>query len=326
MYRREKLKNQDPSKFFTFGNTKAEELPKLIENGASFEARLDKALPEDGQESIANFTITDAKVLYQRSMKHQYLSSTYPDKMIFYAYVAQRGTDDTSIFNIDKLLNTSPDIQLNAETINNQQEAEKLVKDSGYWFRLTDVHESVLQPLLQKDNDPKTAYTNPGFEFVPGAQFEFEALRAEKDSPPGSDAKPIFKGKLKLGSSVFADYLMVNADGGADHHDQTEGKAKEALEGQSTANTSAMVAEYPNDLTTMELRNSYQQAKMRDFATHFAEAGVMKAKTIVEDYGRENVAAPKWAVERANDGAKGETRMEMPLMSRTRMYHSYTTH
>jgi len=164
--------------------------------------------------------------------------------------------------------------------------------------------------------------------FVPGAHFAFEALAVDGNNPPQPDAKPIFTGTLTLGTSVFADYLMLNMDGGADHHDENEDKkTKEALEGLPTANTSAMVAEYPNDLTTLELRNTYQQAKMQNFAAHFARAGVEQAQKMVKNYEGRNEKAPKWASEWAKEGSAvsdgpAPTGTGLPFMVTKQMYHS----
>src|SRR5438034_4392787 len=178
--------------------------------------------------------------------------------MTFFVYSAQRGTAAAPIFNMDHLLSCSPNIQLNSEMItfktDKQGSAEKMIKETGCWFRLTDVNEQAMQPLIQSVASPKTEFDAPGLHFVPGAEFDFEAF------PPGDDPTTFcdegrcpeaqFTGRMCLGPSVFADYAMLNADGGA----ESKGMAKEALVG-SSADTSGLVAEYPNPLSSVELRN-----------------------------------------------------------------------
>ncbi|EXJ65233.1 hypothetical protein A1O7_01574 [Cladophialophora yegresii CBS 114405] len=300
------MKKQDPSAWFTFANLTAEQLPALVKDGASFNARLDRGIPPDGTKPLAEVEVTDIKVLYKRSMRHEFLEATYPDKMTFYAYSAQRGTDQQAIFSIDNFLNVTPDIQLNADSITfqaqgmGQADAEKLVRDSGCWFRLVDIHESAIQPLIQSKDAPKTSYTAPGLNFVAGAEFAFEALSADQ-GPPKEDSKVLFTGKLTLGQNIFADYIMINDDVSLpkdpqDHvHTHTHTLETQVL-GLPVANTSALVAEYPNDMTTLELRDRYQQASIRGFERQFSRTRAKEAAKVVEGYEKRGAKAPQWAV------------------------------
>jgi hypothetical protein len=253
---------------------------------------------------LGEVEVTDVKVLYKRSMRHEFLAANYPDKMTFYAYSAQRGTDEKPIFSIDNFLNVSPDIQLNADSITfqtqgmGQAEAEKLVRDSGCWFRLDDVHESVIHPLMQDENAPKTSYTSPGLDFVPGAQFAFEALSADQ-GPPQEDSKVLFTGKLTLGQNVFADYVNINEDvrapKKAQEHVHTHTMETQVL-GLPKVNTSALVAEYPNDMTMLELRDRYQQASIRGFEEQFSSSRAKEATKVVQGYEERGAKPPQWAV------------------------------
>jgi hypothetical protein len=282
-----------------------EELPDLIKEGASFKERLDKEIPMgDDPKPLAEIEVTDVKILYKRSMRHEFLDAIYPDNMTFYAYSAQRGTDQSPIFNIDNFLNVSPDIQLNAASIAfgargmDQADAEKLVRDSGCWFRLSDVHESAIQPLSQAENDPKTSYTVPGLNFVPGAKFAFEALAADP-TPPTKESKVLFTGELTLGNNIFADYIMINEDISLPKKPQVH-VHKQALDSQvlglPEANTSALVAEYPNDATMPELRNRYQQASIRGYERQFLRTRAQEAAKVVQKYEGKGAPEPQWAV------------------------------
>jgi hypothetical protein len=273
------LKKKDPETFFTVGNLEPHELTEFIKDGARFKARLDMEIPK-GKDSppLAEIEVTDVKILYKRSMRHDCLALDYPEAMTFYAYSAQRGTNDTPIYHIDHFLNVAIDTQLNSDSISIEvdkgQDVNDLLKNKGAWFQLMDIHESALQPLLQDENATKKRYEKPGINWVPGAKFRFRALSAE-DGPPKLDAPVLFSGVLTLGQSVFADSQMINMDAEIPekpdvvhvHHATNDLTCL----GLSQSNVSGLVAEYPNFTQMPELRNRNQAAKMRAFKNHIFE-------------------------------------------------------
>ncbi len=269
-------RESDPGAFFTVANSQPDELAKLIKDGATFKALLFPGIAGEHTQSLGEVEVTDVKVLYKRSIRHEYLDSVYPSEMVFYAYSAQRDTSSKPIFHIDHFLNSPFDIQLNSDSISIDADgcdsADEILKTKGAWLRLVDIHESALQPLVQNEEDPNTEYVKPGLTWKPQEKFRFEVVSAD-DGPPKDGAPVLFKGTLTLGQSVFADSRMINMDAVVKEPTKVAGKLKFISHlrgdlnfgGLSESNSSGLVAEYPNDMQMPELRNRNQAIKMGNF-------------------------------------------------------------
>lgn len=211
---------EKPETFFTFANLQQDLLEDLTKEGSSFTARTDEQIPHDENTEplIKEVTVSNIKHIYDRSMGLEALVKDYPENMLLYAYSAQRGTDQKPIFHVDHLLNIAVNIQLNSDTMQfavtggfDQSKAETIVNEDGTWFRLADVYERIIQPLLQNDQDSNIIYDKLGIIWKPGAKFAFEAMPA-KPGPPRPDTPILFAGNLILGPSVFTDAEMINMD------------------------------------------------------------------------------------------------------------------
>ncbi|KAG8527293.1 uncharacterized protein KY384_008037 [Bacidia gigantensis] len=322
-YRRRKTAN--PSQFFTFGNKNPAELLKFIKDGASFEATIQEGLPSDNKPISESFTVSNVKILLQRSMHSKDLDTLYPDNMIFYAY--GRGSE----LHIDHLLNVSPNIQLNSERIKVLESSafspplKDVINEQGVWLRLTSVHESAVQPLIMKPTDPHTSFAHPGLDFKPGAKFAFEAFDpATALLNNNSPSNPTIRGVLELGPSVFADTVMLNADGGGADHDH----ASAATVMDAPANSWALAAEYPNAAASEELRNQYQSTVLRGFRDSWAMAKREEAEKVLERYegkkgeeseGKGEGEAPDWLKRCVRDGERAEERKGPELVQ---LYHT----
>lgn len=269
-----KHKAENPKNFTTIENREKATLEDLMTPETSFQAKIESA----SGCSLIECDVSEVNIIYKHSLKQKHLSSEYPEHMVLRAYSAQSGTDTKPTFHVDHMLNAAIDIQLNSDSVKfraegkNQDNAERIVAKDGAWFRLTDVHERVLQPLLQEVEDSKIIYDKPGFSWKPGAEFKFEAISIEND-PTRKDAPVIFTGTLTLGESVYADACRINADAPIhDDHKESQGEVgvhhpnqASSLLGLQQSNASGLVAEYPNSMQMPELRLRNQANKMRHF-------------------------------------------------------------
>ena len=277
-YREHKAAN--PTQFFTFGNNQPMKLLDFIKDGASFDARLDEALPTETSEPlVASFTVSNVKILLQRSMHPRDLAPTYPDKMVVYAY--GRGAE----LHLDHLLNVSPNIQLNSERIrivesSAPRPAVDMIAMEGAWLRLTRVNEQALQPLLMKPTDAHTAFDHPGLPWTPRAAFAFAAFASER-AALDPRAAPVIAGTLTLGPSVFADANMLNADPGAHPDDHASAGG-------------ALAVEYPNAGASVEMRNRYQSRVVRSFADSWTRAKGAAARERKEAHEEGAGPLPGW--------------------------------
>src|SRR5271154_4381114 len=131
---------------------------------------MQEGFPPDQKPISDSVTVSNVKILLQRSMHSQDLKPAYPDKMIFYAY--GRGSE----LHMDHLLSVSPNIQLNSERIkivksNSSRPAAAMISNEGAWLRLMQVNERAIQPLIMANNAPNTSFDHPGIPFKPGSTF-----------------------------------------------------------------------------------------------------------------------------------------------------------
>ena len=282
-------KAADPKQFFTFGNKKPAKLLDLIKDGASFEATIQEQLPGYKQPISESFTVSNVKILLRRSMHQVDLSPSYPERMVFYAY--SRGSE----LHMDHLLNVSPNIQLNSECltlVESKSLTSKPAKDqlaNGAWLRLTQVEEKAIQPLIMRPTDPHTAFPHPGVPFTPGIRFAFEGFETD-NAALKNDSTPTMTGVVELGPSVFADTNMLNADGGAEEHDEEAASFTTAMDAQVNAG-GALAAEYPNTGASEELRNQYESSVVQDFTDNLLRSKQAEAQKSLDTGEDEKVVS-----------------------------------
>lgn len=139
-YRR--LHEENPNKFYTIANTTPDFLEKLLKL-KTFPARMDDGIPTDGTPPLAEFEVSNVKVIVNEALSFENLQTTYPEKMPFYLY----GSGDE--YHIDHVLKTSPNAQLNSDRISlvtKQALTEKQI-NHGVVAVLNNVYESSMQPL-----------------------------------------------------------------------------------------------------------------------------------------------------------------------------------
>ncbi|ETI29187.1 hypothetical protein G647_01640 [Cladophialophora carrionii CBS 160.54] len=126
----------------------------------------------------------------------------------------------------------------------------------------------------------------------------FEALSVDQ-APPKEDSKIFFTGKLTLRQNVFATYTVINEDVSlpkeAQDHVHTHTLETE-VPGSPMANTSALMAEYPDDMTTVVLRCRDQQASIRRFEKQFSRTRTKEAAKVVEGDEKTEAKALQWVV------------------------------
>lgn len=139
----QKLRKENPDKFYTIANVEPEKLGNLLESTGNVEFRLDDGIPEGDAEPLAKFKLSNIDVVIKRSMSHDDLDKEYPDRMPFYLY----GSNAEA--NIDHVLRTSPNAQLSGDRVklnlNPALSDEQLGK--GVVAVLEDVYENAIQPL-----------------------------------------------------------------------------------------------------------------------------------------------------------------------------------
>lgn len=139
----QKLRKENPEKFYTIANVEPEKLGNLLESTGDVEFRMDDGIPSDGTKPLAKFKMADIQVVIKRSMSHDDLDKNYPAKMPFYLY----GSNTEA--NIDHVLRTAPNAQLSGDRVKLNVEPslsdEQLGK--GVVAVLEDVFENSIQPL-----------------------------------------------------------------------------------------------------------------------------------------------------------------------------------
>ncbi|KAM5371512.1 hypothetical protein ACJA88_009499 [Fusarium oxysporum] len=205
----QKLRKENPDKFYTIANVEPEKLGNLLESTGDVEFRMDDGIPADGAEPLAKFKLSDIQVVVKRSMSYDDLDRKYPDRMPFYLY----GSNAEA--NIDHVLRTSPNAQLSGDRVklnlNPALSDEQLGK--GVVCVLEDVYENSIQPLPQEENEEGTLVVKtdaPGLSLVPDHKHRVSVYNNYDDFLGGS--KPIASGDLSLTSKIFADWGMVNMD------------------------------------------------------------------------------------------------------------------
>ncbi|KAJ9415095.1 pyridoxal phosphate-dependent transferase [Fusarium oxysporum] len=205
----QKLRKENPDKFYTIANVEPEKLGNLLESTGDVEFRMDDGIPADGAEPLAKFKLSDIQVVVKRSMSYDDLDRKYPDRMPFYLY----GSNAEA--NIDHVLRTSPNAQLSGDRVklnlNPALSDEQLGK--GVVSVLEDVYENSIQPLPQEENEEGTLVIKtdaPGLSLVPDHKHRVSVYNNYDDFLGGS--KPIASGDLSLTSKIFADWGMVNMD------------------------------------------------------------------------------------------------------------------
>ncbi|RKK49227.1 hypothetical protein BFJ67_g6992 [Fusarium oxysporum f. sp. cepae] len=205
----QKLRKENPDKFYTIANVEPEKLGNLLESTGDVEFRMDDGIPADGAEPLAKFKLSDIQVVVKRSMSYDDLDRKYPDRMPFYLY----GSNAEA--NIDHVLRTSPNAQLSGDRVklnlNPALSNEQLGK--GVVSVLEDVYENSIQPLPQEENEEGTLVIKtdaPGLSLVPDHKHRVSVYNNYDDFLGGS--KPIASGDLSLTSKIFADWGMVNMD------------------------------------------------------------------------------------------------------------------
>ncbi|SCO54233.1 uncharacterized protein FFMR_11706 [Fusarium fujikuroi] len=206
----QKLRKENPDKFYTIANVEPEKLGNLLESTGDVEFRLDDGIPANGDvEPLAKFKLSKIQVVVKRSMSHDDLDKKYPDRMPFYLY----GSNAEA--NIDHVLRTSPNAQLSGDRVKLNLEPalsdEQLGK--GVVAVLEDVYENSIQPLPQEENEEGTLVLKtdaPGLSLVADHKHRVSVYNNYDDFLGGS--KPISSGDLNLTSKIFADWGMVNMD------------------------------------------------------------------------------------------------------------------
>jgi hypothetical protein len=310
-------KEQNPGTYFTCGSKDASTLDKLIRNGASFRAEVQEGLPSDNKPISHDALVSNIQIIYERSLRSQFLSPKYPRKMVFFVY-------STQSIHMDHVLSCSPNIQLNSEMITldfktSSEKHEHFDPRIGFYIRLSDVNEGVMQPLIKSD-DSNREFDAPGLRFIPRALFRFRPFKTEEDAfnadDDDNDPNQIM-GTVRLGPSVFADYNMLNMDGGSQ---STTLPINPAFLGTST-NVSGLVAEYPNPSSTIELRNRVRNYKVRRFNDALTEAKQSKAKEVIQSYQDKNREPPAWAKHWHGQETGGRQKDALP----TRPYHHHVS-
>lgn len=139
-----KLRRENPDKFYTVANTAPEILENLLKPGASVQVRMDEGIPAPGAPPLAEFELTNIRVVLRESMAFDNLDATYPDKMPFYVYGSAAGES-----HVDHVLKTSPNAQLNSDCVSvavrPELSEEQLSKGVVAVFET--VFEKAIQPL-----------------------------------------------------------------------------------------------------------------------------------------------------------------------------------
>ncbi|KAG5762728.1 hypothetical protein H9Q72_009164 [Fusarium xylarioides] len=186
----QKLRKENPDKFYTIANVEPEKL-------------------EGDAEPLAKFKLSNIGVVVKRSMSYDDLDKKYPDRMPFYLY----GSNAEA--NIDHVLRTSPNAQLSGDRVklklNPALSDEQLGK--GVVTVLEDVYENSIQPLPQEENEEGTLVVKtdaPGLSLVADHKHRVSVYKNYDEFLGGSN--PIASGDLSLTSKIFADWGMVNMD------------------------------------------------------------------------------------------------------------------
>ncbi|KAI1171294.1 pyridoxal phosphate-dependent transferase [Nemania sp. FL0916] len=149
---------------------------------------------------LAIFDMHNIRVVIQESLSFNYLQTTYPKKMLFHLY--GKGSE----YHIDHILKTSPNAQLNADRISiNSKTAltEEQLKSGRLVVELQDVFERSLQPLPTEEG--QIIRNVPGLSFLPHARYKVKFIDTRTNMQ-------VTTGEIKLGESVYADWLEINMD------------------------------------------------------------------------------------------------------------------
>ncbi|KAF3762117.1 pyridoxal-dependent decarboxylase conserved domain protein [Cryphonectria parasitica EP155] len=176
------LRKDNPEKFYTVANTESEILETMLEPGASVHVRMDEGIPAPDAPPLAEFELTNIRVVVRESMSFDTLDATYPDKMPFYLY------GSAGERHVDHVLKTSPNAQLNADCVS-----------------------VAVQPELTEEQLSKGVVAV--FETV----FE-KAMQPFLDDSRSENPKPIASGEITLGKTVYVDWKEVNMDPASEHH------------------------------------------------------------------------------------------------------------
>ncbi|PLB48502.1 PLP-dependent transferase [Aspergillus steynii IBT 23096] len=280
-------KESDPNMYFTFGNQDPEILSDFISRG-SFKGVVQRGIPGmPGYDQIAtDVQISDVTVHLDRSLEAKRQSPKYPAKMPFFIYSAQDRSGDAAIYNMDHILTRGPNTQLTSEMVEITGELEdvKSFIRNGCWIVLPNVDERTMQPLLPKDDTVKTSFKyTKNFPFAPGQTFEFLAFETEGDAlnydPTTQDTPdPIFRGEVKLGP-CFANYDMLNADGGSDA--ATEDPSELA---HPAGNVSSLMADHPVPSSMVELKDRHQCQKIDTLKQRLNKTRRQQARAIIPQW------------------------------------------
>lgn len=292
-------KKQDENMYFTFGNQEPAILSGLISKG-SFTGVVQKGIPGmEGYEEIAkDVHISGIEVLFERSLQAQDQIPQYPARMPFRVYSAPSLNEQTPIYNIDHILARGPNTQLTSEMVQittEKEEDAKSITDRGPWIVLPDVNEREMQPLLPKDEKQLQSFNyTKNLPFQPGQTLKFlafttqeEALQYDPDSQD-TTSEPIFEGSVKLGP-CFANYGMLNADGGAEAESQDTSESAPCA-----GNVSSLMADHPLASCMPELKERHQGRKIGTLKQGLMKIKQQQAKTII----------PRWVSKLVDPGAE----------------------
>ncbi|KAH8423228.1 pyridoxal phosphate-dependent decarboxylase family protein [Aspergillus melleus] len=293
-----KYKNKDKDMYFSFGNQEPDILSDLISKG-SFIGVVQKGIPGmEGYEKIAeNVQISGIEVLFERSLQAKDQPREYPARMPFKVYSAQRSNELTPIYNIDHILSRGPNTQLTSEMVQittKKEEDAKSITERGQWIVLPDVNEREMQPLLPKDDNQLRWFNyTKNFPFKPGQTLRFLAFTTQKEAleydPDTQDtSKPLFGGSVILGP-CFANYGMLNADGGA------EAESEDTSESAPCAgNVASLMADHPLASRMPELKEKHQCRKIGTLKQGFMKIKQQQAMAII----------PRWVSKLADLGGE----------------------
>jgi hypothetical protein len=261
--------------YFSFGNNQDMTLSELLER-RTFAATLQEDFPWKEMPFAETVEITDVKMIFERSLRPSDQPMEYPQKMLFLVYSANSG--DSSVYHMDHLLTRAPNIQLNSENIRFPDESHynEVRKEEKWWFRLIDVNEAAMQPLIpdpDNEDEKKWFEGSYGLHFVPLKEFQFEAFEYGSldallgiNKREGESPRARFAGKVQLGASVFADYTMLNEV--AHEPAETDGYALQESQGHH----SSLIAEHPVPSSMVELRDRLRSKQVSNFKKRLDEA------------------------------------------------------
>lgn len=138
-----KLRRENPDKFYTVANTAPEVLEGMLEPGASVRVRMDEGIPAPDAPPLAEFELTNVRVVVRESMALENLDAAYPDRMPFYLY------GGAGEHHVDHVLKASPNAQLNADCVSVavQPELTEEQLSKGVVAVFDTVFEKAMQPL-----------------------------------------------------------------------------------------------------------------------------------------------------------------------------------